>query len=82
VVDVPATSEWHAYFLTHAPGEWWKNQNARAKFAEIYSETALVTLDWLGTVPENMDPTWVTKWPVDATGKPLPRTSSRVKDLT
>jgi hypothetical protein len=81
VVDVPATSEWHAYFLTHAPGEWWKNQNARAKFAEIYSETALVTLDWLGTVPENMDPTWVTRWPVDSTGKPLPRSSS-MKDLT
>ncbi len=69
------------YFKTHAPGEWWQRPAARAAFAELYGEAALVTLDYTGTVPENMDPTWVTKVPVDASGKPLPKHSAH-KELT
>ena len=63
---------WEAYFITHAPGEWFRNAESRAAFAEIYGEKALVTLDWTLTVPVNRDPTWVTKVELDDTGKPIP----------
>ncbi len=76
VMDVGGGSEWVAYFRTHAPGEWAADPRARERFAETYSDAALVTLDWTGTVPENMDPAWVTHCPVDSTGKPLPRVPS------
>ncbi len=76
VLDVGGDSEWAVYFSTHAPGEWASNPAARTKFVETYSEAALVTLDWTGTVPANMDLNWVTSCPVDSTGKPLPRVPS------
>jgi hypothetical protein len=81
VVDVPAASEMEAYFLTHAPAEWSSSPEARAKFAEIYGEPALVTLDWLGTVPNNMDSTWVTSKALDASGRPYPKVREQ-KELT
>ena len=62
---------WEAYFITHAPSEWFRNAESRAAFAEIYGEKALVTLDWTLTVPVNSDPTWVTKVEVDETGIPI-----------
>jgi hypothetical protein len=75
-VGLDEDAEWVDYFKTHAPGEWWDNQRTRAKFAETYSDAALVTLDWTGTVPENIDPVFVTKCAVDASGKPFPKVSS------
>jgi hypothetical protein len=75
-VGLNEDAEWVDYFKTHAPGEWWDNQRTRAQFAETYSDAALVTLDWTGTVPENIDPVFVTKCAVDASGKPFPRVSS------
>ncbi|MFH1575221.1 MAG: hypothetical protein ABIG68_14660 [Acidobacteriota bacterium] len=72
VKDVLADSEMHAYFLTHQPGDWMYQEAAREEFAKIYGRQALVTLDWDGTVPENVDSVWVTKRPLDPTGRPLP----------
>ena len=63
---------WEAYFITHAPSEWFRQSEARANFAEIYGQKALVTLDWTLTVPVNYEPAWVTNQPVDDSGKPLP----------
>jgi hypothetical protein len=68
----PGDKGMSVYFRTHQPGEWMYNPAARAAFAELYGAKALVTLDWTGTVPDNVDPMWVTKVPVDATGRPLP----------
>lgn len=59
VVDVDASSELEAYFMTHAPGEWCQRPLSRAAFAEIYGNTALAVLDSTGKVPKNMDPIWV-----------------------
>jgi hypothetical protein len=81
VVDVKADSQWEAYFMTHQPAEWMYNEDSRAVFAEIYGKQALVTLDWDGTVPENVDPMWITKRAVDASGKPLPGTYSLTTGL-
>ena len=67
--------EWRSYFLTHAPGQWWFNPVARARFAEIYGDRALVTLDYTGTIPENIDPNFVTNAPLDSAGKPFPRST-------
>lgn len=65
-------SEDEVAFKTHAPGEWMRDSGARAKFAEIYGEKALTTLDWTGTVPEHMvDEHWITWQKLDETGKPL-----------
>jgi hypothetical protein len=75
VTTVSGTEE-EIEFKTHAPGEWIRNDAMRAKFAEIYGEKALVTLDWTGTVPDNVDPTWVTNVEVDETGRPLPNLAS------
>ena len=72
--DGESLAGWRVYFMTHQPGEWWLNEGARAKFAEIYGERALVTLDYTCTVPENvLDPMWVTNLPLDEDGRPLPR---------
>ena len=65
-------SEMRAYFMTHQPAEWMENDRARTEFAKIYGEEALVTLDWDGTVPENVDSIWVTKRPIGPDGRPLP----------
>jgi hypothetical protein len=61
VVDVKAASETEAFFMTHAPGEWWHNPAMREVFAKTYGNQALAILDATGTVPANMDPTWVTR---------------------
>jgi hypothetical protein len=63
---------WEAYFISHAPGEWFRDAESRAAFAEIYGEKALVTLDWTLTVPVNRDPVWVTRVEVDDSGIPIP----------
>ena len=47
------------YFKTHQPADWWNDDEARKKFAEIWGEAALGPLDNLGVVPENMDGVWV-----------------------
>ena len=59
VVDVNASSELEAYFMTHAPGEWSKDPMSRAAFAKIYGNTALAVLDATGKVPKNMEQVWV-----------------------
>ncbi len=72
VVDVGGRSEWEDFFLTHQPADWMRSDAARQEFAKIYGNQALVTLDYDGTVPRNVDPTWVTTRPVDSSGRPLP----------
>ncbi|MFH1744274.1 MAG: hypothetical protein ABIH23_35175 [bacterium] len=47
------------YFCTHQPADWWNDDEARKKFAEIWGNDALIPLDNLGVVPENMDGIWV-----------------------
>jgi hypothetical protein len=74
-VGLGESAEWADFFKTHAPAEWSSHAVARAKFAETYSPEALVTLDWTGTVPENIDSNFVTRCEVDASGKPLPTNS-------
>jgi hypothetical protein len=71
-VSLTGISEMRTYFMTHQPADWMYNEKARAEFAKIYGEKALVTLDWDGTVPENNDPVWVTKRPIGPDGIPLP----------
>jgi hypothetical protein len=70
--STPILDEMRVYFKTHQPGEWMYDPRTRAAFAEIYGEKALVTLDWLGTIPENDDPIWQTRQAVDGNGVPLP----------
>jgi hypothetical protein len=67
--DTP--DQWKDYFCTHQPLEWSNNPVAREHFAAIYGDKALVTLDYTGTVPENVESVWVTHVPVDASGKPI-----------
>jgi hypothetical protein len=61
VTDVVGSSSMEVYFITHAPGEWMRDAAARSEFVKIYGADALVTVDRHGTVPKNIDPTWVTK---------------------
>jgi hypothetical protein len=70
--DNPPRDSWRDYFMTHQPGEWWKDEQTRQIFASMYGSKALVTLDYTGTVPENEDAKWVTNVPLDAEGKPFP----------
>jgi len=58
--------------MTHQPADWMYKDNARIEFARIYGDNALVTLDWDGTVPENVDSMWVTKRAIGPDGRPLP----------
>ncbi len=69
----PILDEMRVYFITHQPGEWIHDQATRDAFAKLYGEKALVTLDWLGTVPENNDAMWQTHEAVDANGFPIPK---------
>jgi hypothetical protein len=71
-IHLAAMSEMRAYFMTHQPADWMNSDKTRAEFAKIYGEKALVTLDWDGTVPENIDPVWVTKRAIGPDGRPLP----------
>ena len=64
---------WRDYFCTHQPHEWCNDSTARQHFAQIYGDKALVTLDYTGTVPENVESVWVTHVPLDASGKPIPK---------
>lgn len=61
VRDVVAASEMQAYFMTHAPAEWLDYEEVRNEFCSIYGEQALAIAVRHKTVPENMDPMWVTK---------------------
>lgn len=71
-IEVAPRSMARDYFLTHQPAEWADNPEIRASFAELYGQKALVTLDWTGTVPENvLDEVWVTHTAIDAIGRPL-----------
>jgi hypothetical protein len=59
VIDVDAASELEAYFMTHAPAEWYKDAKSRAAFSQIYGTAALAAVDSTSKVPKNMDPIWV-----------------------
>jgi hypothetical protein len=76
--DTPPPSIERDFFLTHQPAEWRNNPEIRAAFAKLYGDKALVTLDWTGTVPENiLDTVWVTHVPVDSTGRPFPKSGAQ-----
>jgi len=64
--------EWRDFFMTHSPTEWIQNLATRDRFEALYGAKALVTLDYSGTIPENVNPAWVTSVAVDEDGKPLP----------
>jgi hypothetical protein len=59
VVDVQASSEMEAFFMTHAPAEWYKNAKDRAAFVDLYGTAALAVVDNTSKVPKNMESVWV-----------------------
>jgi hypothetical protein len=54
-------SEIEAYFITHAPGEWWHDPATRTEFATLYGSQALLALDATGRVPDNIDQNFTTQ---------------------
>jgi len=59
VTDVAADSAAKAYFATHAPAEWKDDPEAVRRFTELYGAEAAGILRYFGTVPENIDPAWL-----------------------
>ena len=55
------------YFVTHAPGEWMRDAQSRIEFEKIYGAEALHIVDCHGTVPQNIDPVFVTKPAAEST---------------
>jgi hypothetical protein len=56
---VAADSPEKAYFVTHSPAEWRDDPKAVQKFTGLYGAKAAAVLEYFGTVPENIDPVWL-----------------------
>lgn len=82
MIDVKADSELEAFFMTSQPADWMYRTEAREDFEQLYGKAALVTLDLDGTVPENVNPMWVTRRAVDANGRPITKTPAITSNMT